>query len=304
MRNLSRWSRICAALLISLMLAPVVLGATVEIKWKEDWRNVRIGDKTRSTDVGPQMRDGIYYFPLRFIAEYMGHIVYWLDYEKSAVVRGQGRNIQIWLDRDAYQSKGETKTFDYKPFILRSRTLVSEAFIQNELGLATSEIPPDDRGYHLQMEIDEDDLKPFAPDFTLKTQSGGEVTFSEELARDDVKCILINFWSTRCLPCNKELPALVELYNKFKDDGLQVLGVCTDSTFLDEERTELIDRLGIEYPVLLDPMAETYYSWGGLGVPNMSLVNKDSLIVWQHDGYSPDTPVKAESKIRELLGLD
>jgi len=276
----------------------------VEIRWKEDWRNVRIGDKTRSTDVGPQLVDGVYFFPLRFLAEYMGHNVFWLDYEKSVIVRGQGRNIQIWIGEDEYRSNGDTKTFEYMPFILRSRTLVSEEFIQLEFGLATIEVPPDDRGYNLQMEIDEDDLKPFAPDFTLKTESGGEITFSEELARDDIKCILINFWSTRCLPCNKELPALVDLYNSYKDDGLLVLGVCTDSTLLDEERAELIDRLGIEYPVPLDPMAETYYTWGGLGVPNMSLVNKDGLIVWQHDGYSPETPAIAEEHIKSLLGLD
>ncbi|MEZ4813302.1 MAG: redoxin domain-containing protein [Caldisericia bacterium] len=241
---------------------------------------------------------------MRFLAEFMGHRVLWLNHEKSVLVRGQGRNIKIWYGEEKYESLGEKKTFDNTPVILRDRMLIDTNFISGELDLETKEIEPEDGGYHLLMEIDENRLLPHAPGFTLETQSGGMINFHEELARDDVKCILINFWSTRCLPCNQELPALVKLYNKYKDQGLLVLGVCTDSSHLDEERAELIETLGVEYPVPLDPMAETYYSWGGLGVPNMTLVNKDGLIVWQHDGYSPETPGIAETEIKKILGLE
>ncbi len=304
MQSSKKWLRVCAILLISFLVIPTVFGGMVKIIWRNDWRNVRVGEKTFKTDVGPQLENGEYYFPLRFLAEFMGHRVFWLDYEKSAVVRGQGRNLKIWMGKSEYESVGVKKKFKYPPINLRSRILVSQNFIKEEFGLATKEIEPDKDGYHLVMEIDERKLLPHAPDFTLATESGGTLNFLEELNRDDVKCILINFWSTRCLPCNKELPALVVLYDKYKDDGLQVLGVCTDSSHMDEERADLLERLGVNYPIPLDPMAETYYTWGGLGVPNMTLVNKEELIVWQHDGYSPDTPAEAEIEIRKLLGLD
>jgi len=293
-----------ATLVISLSLFGYVFAEIVTIKWKPDWRNVSIADRKHHTDVGVQERDGVYYYPLRFLAEYLGHKVYWIDNEKSALIRGQGRNIQIWRDRANYVSAAREVEYTNQPFIYQNRLLVSSDFVDREFGLETKITEPDEDGYFLEMEIDSDLLLPHAIDFTLETQNGGTINFSEQLEREDVKCILLNFWSTRCLPCNKELPALVKLYDKYKDDGLLVLGVCTDSDGLEAERAELIEYLEINYPIPLDPLAETYYKWGGLGVPNMTLVNKEGLIVWQHDGYSPETPGIAEVEIKKLLDLD
>jgi thiol-disulfide isomerase/thioredoxin len=42
------------------------------------------------------------------------------------------------------------------------------------------------------------------------------------------KVVVVNFWATWCKPCLKELPDLSQLYEKYKDRGLVVLGVMTD----------------------------------------------------------------------------
>ena len=63
-----------------------------------------------------------------------------------------------------------------------------------------------------------------APDFTLKTLDGGEMTLSKLKG----KVVLLDFWATWCAPCRAEIPWLVELSTKYRANGLEVLGVSMD----------------------------------------------------------------------------
>ncbi len=63
-----------------------------------------------------------------------------------------------------------------------------------------------------------------APNFSAPTPSG------EELALNDVlgKVTIIDFWAAWCRPCRAENPNVVRLYNKYKDQGLSIMGVSLD----------------------------------------------------------------------------
>lgn len=287
------------ALLIS---ASLFIGATSlwTIWWRLDYRVVAIGDKKHMLDVGPQKKDGEYFYPLRFIAERMGHKIYWMPGPKTALVRGQGRNLEITNNSKTYKSAGVLKTLKNAPYIYHDKMIVPQEVMANELGLPITK----EDGYNIYMEIDPDLLKPKAVDFTLPDLNGNQVNLLDTLGKPATKCILINFWSSKCEPCKKEMPELVKLHNKYKDKGLVVIGVCTDSDMLEEVREELIEDLKITYTIVLDPLAESYYKWGGLNVPNMSVVSKEGLIIYQHDGYSPQTAIDAEKVIRKELGLN
>lgn len=65
-----------------------------------------------------------------------------------------------------------------------------------------------------------------APDFTLKNVAGEEVSLSDFKG----KVVLIDFWASWCGPCRKDNPHVVELYNKYKADGFEILGVSLDKT--------------------------------------------------------------------------
>ena len=46
---------------------------------------------------------------------------------------------------------------------------------------------------------------------------------------DGYKVTMVNVWATWCDPCKKELPALAELNEEYKDEGFQVIGIAYDT---------------------------------------------------------------------------
>jgi thiol-disulfide isomerase/thioredoxin len=42
------------------------------------------------------------------------------------------------------------------------------------------------------------------------------------------KVVVVNFWATWCKPCQREIPDLSKVYERYKDKGLVILGVMTD----------------------------------------------------------------------------
>lgn len=67
------------------------------------------------------------------------------------------------------------------------------------------------------------DLKPGmdAPDFTLKSVDGREIS----LSKLEDKIVILDFWATWCGPCQAVTPRLESMYKEFKDKGLEVIQI-------------------------------------------------------------------------------
>jgi thiol-disulfide isomerase/thioredoxin len=63
-----------------------------------------------------------------------------------------------------------------------------------------------------------------AENFELKDANGALVRLSDLKG----KVVVVNFWATWCGGCKTEIPWFVEFYNKYKDAGLEVVGVSLD----------------------------------------------------------------------------
>jgi peroxiredoxin len=71
------------------------------------------------------------------------------------------------------------------------------------------------------------DIGEKAPDFTLNDMNGKPVSLSSKTGS---KLLLVDFWAGWCAPCRKENPNLVRIYQRYKEQGFEILGVSLDRT--------------------------------------------------------------------------
>jgi cytochrome c biogenesis protein CcmG/thiol:disulfide interchange protein DsbE len=113
-----------------------------------------------------------------------------------------------------------------------------------------------------------------APDFTLKDIDGKTVRLSDYRG----KAVVLNFWATWCPPCKVEMPWLVDLENKYRSQGLQVIGVALDEAGKDEI-AKFARQMNLNYPVLIgdDNTADAYGNVQML--PTTFYINAEGKIV-------------------------
>lgn len=85
-----------------------------------------------------------------------------------------------------------------------------------------------------------------APNFTLENMQGEKVSLSDY----EGKVVLIDFWATWCPPCREEIPHFNELYEEYKDQGLEVLGVSLDRGGK-PTINKFLESTAVVYPIIL-----------------------------------------------------
>jgi cytochrome c biogenesis protein CcmG/thiol:disulfide interchange protein DsbE len=88
------------------------------------------------------------------------------------------------------------------------------------------------------------DRKP-APDFALPNASGAIIHLSDSKG----KVVLLDFWASWCGPCRTETPWLIALSEKYKSQGLAVLGVSMDDSWTPVK--PYVARASVPYTILL-----------------------------------------------------
>lgn len=91
------------------------------------------------------------------------------------------------------------------------------------------------------------------------------------------KYVLVDFWASWCGPCKAEIPNLIEVYNKYKGEKFEVLGVAT----WDKPAATLkaIEQLGIPYPQMMNAQKAGSDAYGITGIPQIILFGPDGTIL-------------------------
>lgn len=127
------------------------------------------------------------------------------------------------------------------------------------------------------------DLGP-APSFSLLTPDG--VLFSSSEFQG--KATLIDFWATWCPPCQEEVPGFVELYNRYRDKGLVVVGISVDEGGVEQVKA-FMEKYSVNYPIVMAD-DEVLRAFGGIrGLPTTFLVNAQGRIVKRYVGFHSAT---------------
>jgi len=139
---------------------------------------------------------------------------------------------------------------------------------------------------------------PTAPGATMELPNldGGGKT---SLASLRGKVVILNFWASWCGPCKDEAPLLESAWNRYKDQGVVVLGV--DAQDFDVDAQRFVDRAGITYPVVRDKHGSTLGHYGVTGFPETWFIDAQGRIVGEHVA-GPLTEEDLERNIKIALG--
>jgi len=115
-------------------------------------------------------------------------------------------------------------------------------------------------------------VEPFA-DFELTTLDGDLITIADYRG----KVVMIDFWSSWCAPCRSEGPILAETYDKWRDRGVEFIGIAIWDTKGPVE--DFIERNRIHYVNGIDPSGQISVNFGVSGIPEKFFITPEGEIV-------------------------
>lgn len=130
-----------------------------------------------------------------------------------------------------------------------------------------------------------------APEVTFSTITGKKI----ELAKLQGKPVLITFWATDCPSCIKEIPHLIDLYNQFHPQGLEIIAV---AMYYDPPNhvVAMSKAKQIPYDVALDLKGAHAMAFGQVQlIPTTLLISPTGKIIMQKTG------VLDKQRIEQLL---
>ena len=101
------------------------------------------------------------------------------------------------------------------------------------------------------------------PGLSLESLDGRTVTLNAY----EGKLVVVNFWATWCTPCEVEMPALQNLWVRYRDRGLVVVGVSVDRGGPRSLIEPYVRGKKLTFPILLDPDLKTAGAWRVTGIP-------------------------------------
>jgi len=111
-----------------------------------------------------------------------------------------------------------------------------------------------------------------APDFLLGRLDGSELRLSDLRGQP----VVLNFWATWCAPCRKEIPQFVDASERFREQGLVVVGVNL------QEGKSIVrpyaDDFGMDFPIVIDVDGEVGDAYRLLGLPVTYFIDREGIV--------------------------
>ena len=134
-------------------------------------------------------------------------------------------------------------------------------------------------------DVNENPSFQLAPNFTLLNTELEEVSLSDYQG----KVVIVDFWATWCKPCQEEIPRFIELYDEYRAQGFEMVGISTDDIEGRLKNIEIffqdLSKAGfdINYPILLAE-SDVIQIYQVPAIPAAYLINRNGEIVKVFNG--------------------
>ena len=137
------------------------------------------------------------------------------------------------------------------------------------------------------------------PALLIKTLDGREV--STTTFENDGKPYVISFWATWCRPCLKELTAIDEIYDDWKDLGVKLIAISTDDSRTRANVLPMVSGRAWDFEFYLDENGDLKRAMGVNMVPHTFIINGKGEIVYQHTAFSDGMEWEMYDKLKALI---
>jgi peroxiredoxin len=137
-------------------------------------------------------------------------------------------------------------------------------------------------------------------DAELKAASGAPI----KLSNYNGKVLLVNLWATWCGPCRLETPELVKLYNEFRSQGVEIVGLSTENPETSAESVrKFINDYNVNYRIgWATPEVAITLMQGRDAIPQSFVIARDGRVIRRFVGFNPiSVPPQIKEAIQEAL---
>ncbi len=131
-------------------------------------------------------------------------------------------------------------------------------------------------------------------DITMERVAGGSFSLNEFAG----KVLIVDFWATWCPPCKREIPGYIRLYRKYRDQGVEIVGITLQSGTA-ADVSKFVAAAGINYTIVLGNNAIVRAFGGVSAFPTTFVLDQSGKIVRKYVGFRPEEVF--ENDIRSLL---
>ncbi|MEJ2554983.1 MAG: TlpA disulfide reductase family protein [Anaerolineae bacterium] len=115
-----------------------------------------------------------------------------------------------------------------------------------------------------------------APNFELTAFNGEFDGQHFSLADMRGQVVVLNFWASWCVECDKEMALLEQAWGDYRDQGVWFIGV--DYLDIDSAGLDYLDRYGITYPNGPDIGSRIFQDYQSTGVPETFFIDRDGVV--------------------------
>ena len=210
---------------------------------------------------------------------------------------------QILIDRESYLPLQFTSVIDLKEgedtlCQYEQYKLLSFDSTINESRFTLDAIPA---GATMMDYVPDDEVEPLskgkkAPKWTLPTLKGDTISLSDFRG----KVVLVDFFYRKCAPCNAAMPVLQRLHEKYKGQGLVVIGIDPIDDPVKDNMADFLAKRGIDYTVVFSSrnLPQEYHV---TGYPTLFFINEKGKIEKNHEGFSQTMEQELEEQIQKML---
>jgi cytochrome c-type biogenesis protein len=137
-----------------------------------------------------------------------------------------------------------------------------------------------------------------APAYATVSLDGDSVSLAKQRGR----VVLLNIWATWCHPCRTEIPELRAIRARYRDRGLELIGVSVDADGTNDAIRTFMKDFQMTFPIWRDPDERISTQFLAVGVPATFLIDKEGILRWRTTGPIAPHDTSLTAAIERTLG--